>query len=173
MDPISIAIGLAQFAPALMRLFGVGEKSVAAAEKVIGIASAVTGGRTPEETLEIMQKNVEMQQAFNLKIMENSTELEKIYLADVKSARDRDMVIQTGGSHNYRADSMYILSIVVVFILVYAVLNSAIDEYAKGIITLVLGRFLGYLDSIYNFEFGSTRTSRAKDETIKNLVKEK
>jgi hypothetical protein len=45
-----------------------------------------------------------------------------------------------------------------------------INEYVKGIFTLVLGRFLGYLDNIYSFEFGTTRGSKEKDETIKNLT---
>jgi len=29
---------------------------------------------------------------------------------------------------------------------------------------------LGYLDNIYSFEFGTTRGSRDKDDTIKNLT---
>lgn len=45
------------------------------------------------------------------------------------------------------------------------------DEFAKGILTLVLGRFLGYVDNIYNFEFGTTRSSAKKDDTIKELTK--
>lgn len=169
MDPISIAVGLSQFAPALMRLFGAGDKSVAVAERVVGIAQAVTGGKTSEEALAIMQKNSEMQYAFNLKVMENETELEKLYLADTQSARNRDAEFIKSGSRNYRADTMYILAILVIGALVWAVLSSAMDEYAKGIITLVLGRFLGYLDNIYNFEFGSTRSNKDKDVAIKNL----
>lgn len=34
-----------------------------------------------------------------------------------------------------------------------------------------LGRFLGYLDNIFNFEFGTTRSSQKKDDTILNLTK--
>jgi hypothetical protein len=66
---------------------------------------------------------------------------------------------------------MYVLAVVLIAALVWIVLKSGLDEYAKGIITLVLGRFLGYLDNIYNFEFGSTRTSKTKDDSIKNLTK--
>lgn len=46
---------------------------------------------------------------------------------------------------------------------------SDIKEYAQGILTLILGRFLGYTDSVYAFEFGSTRQSKEKDATISNL----
>ena len=45
-----------------------------------------------------------------------------------------------------------------------------INEYMKGVVTLVLGRFLGYLDNIYSFEFGTTRGSQNKDSTINALA---
>ena len=47
--------------------------------------------------------------------------------------------------------------------------DDTLTEYVKGIVTLVLGRFLGYLDNIYSFEFGTTRGSKDKDDTIKQL----
>lgn|SRR3990167_4127247 len=43
------------------------------------------------------------------------------------------------------------------------------NDYAKGIITLVLGRFLGYTDQVYAFEFGTTRDNKVKDESIASL----
>jgi hypothetical protein len=94
--------------------------------------------------------------------------MDAMYLADVADARKRDVALST---HNYRADSMYVLAVILIAALVWAVLSSEMDEYAKGIVTLVLGRFLGYLDNIYNFEFGTTRSSKVKDSTIENLTK--
>ena len=69
-----------------------------------------------------------------------------------------------------RANTMYVLAIVVIAGLVWGVLASKLDDYGKGIITLVLGRFLGYLDVIYSFEFGTTKSSKQKDETITTLA---
>lgn len=172
MDPISIALALAQFAPSLMRMFGVGEKSVSTAEKVIGIAQNVTGATSPEQALEMLKVNSERQAEFNTAVLKANTELETAYLADIASARSRDSEFIKSGTRNYRADSMYFLSVIVVGILVWAVFTSDMDEYAKGIVTLVLGRFLGYLDNIYNFEFGSTRSSKVKDATISSLSKD-
>lgn len=51
-----------------------------------------------------------------------------------------------------------------------AVFMSDINEYAKGIITFLLGRFCGYVDAVYSFEFGTTRGSKAKDDVINNLA---
>lgn len=169
MAPIALAMVLAQFAPSLMRFFNVGEKSVKAAEKVVEIATGVTGATSGEEALAILENNADKRYEFKIKVMENDTLLEQMYLDDTKDARKRDAVFLQAGTRNYRADSMYVLAVLVIGFLVWAVLKSNLDEYAKGIITLVLGRFLGYLDNIYNFEFGTTRGSKNKDDTIKTL----
>lgn len=103
-----------------------------------------------------------------------SAELElsgfKEEVKDKDSARDRDKAFIAAGTRNYRADLMFVLAAGAILFMVYAVWETqGLDEYAKGIITLVLGRFLGYLDNIYNFEFGTTRGSRTKDATIDQL----
>ncbi len=54
---------------------------------------------------------------------------------------------------------------------VVTVWTSIDDEFSKGIVTLILGRYLGYIDNIYNFEFGNTRSSTGKDATINELTK--
>jgi len=171
MDPFSIALGLAQFAPSIMRFFGAGEKSTAVVEKVVGIAQNVTGASSPAEALELLKLNAAKQLEFQMAILTADNEMEKLYLADTQSARSRDVEIIKAAGHNYRADSMYVLAVLLIAALVYVVLQSELGEYAKGIITLVLGRFLGYLDNIYNFEFGTTRSSKTKDTTIETLSK--
>ncbi len=170
MPIIPLALALAQFAPSLMRFFGVGEPSIAVAEKVVGLAQTITGATTPEEALVLMRDNAAKQAEFNMAVLTADTALETLFLADVQSARERDVDLAKTGSHNYRADSMYVLAVVLIAILVFQVLKSDLNEYAKGIVTLVLGKFLSYLDNIYNFEFGTTRSSKAKDDSIKSLA---
>jgi hypothetical protein len=60
--------------------------------------------------------------------------------------------------------------VVVILCLVMVVLLTITDEFAKGIITIILGRFLGYVDNVYAFEFGTTRGSKAKDDAISNMA---
>lgn len=60
--------------------------------------------------------------------------------------------------------------VTVLLCLIVTVWVSEMGEYAQGVITLVLGRFLGYTDQVYSFEFGTTSTSKAKDESIANLT---
>lgn len=90
---------------------------------------------------------------------------------DRDSARGRDVEFIKRGMTNNRANFMFFLAVVMVALLVWIVWkDQGINEYVKGIFTLVLGRFLGYLDNIYSFEFGTTRGSKEKDETIKQLT---
>ena len=62
--------------------------------------------------------------------------------------------------------------IVILAILIMVVWITITDEFAKGVLTLVLGRFMGYVDNVYAFEFGTTRGSKEKDAAISNLSKD-
>ena len=89
---------------------------------------------------------------------------------DRDSARGRDADIKKAGGRNLRADAMFALAVAVIVALVWVIWKDPdINEFMKGIVTLVLGRFLGYLDNIYSFEFGTTRGSQSKDATINQL----
>ena len=70
-----------------------------------------------------------------------------------------------------RVNVLIATAILVVLACLFVVVQLLVkDEFAKGILTLVLGRFLGYVDNIYNFEFGTTRSSAKKDDTITALT---
>lgn len=58
--------------------------------------------------------------------------------------------------------------VVILCCLAVVVWFTQIGEYAQGIVTLVIGRFLGYTDAIYNYEFSTTRANKVKDATIAN-----
>lgn len=125
------------------------------------------------DTLKLKQYEMDHEEELmRLRIEDNKIDLEgfKVEVADRSSARERDAVMVKAGVHNWRADLMVLAAAVAVGFLVYMVwVDSNLNEYVKGIVTLVLGRFLGYLDNIYSFEFGTTRGSKDKDETIKQL----
>lgn len=112
------------------------------------------------------------EELLRIRLEHNKLDLQALELEvkDRGSARERDAWFVRMGRHNFRADIMFVLAVAMISALVYIVWkDNTINEYVKGIVTLVLGRFLGYLDNIYNFEFGTTRNSKSKDETIKNL----
>jgi len=95
----------------------------------------------------------------------------ELEVSDRNEARKRDTEIKKAGGRNGRADVMFGLAVLMIVGLVYAVWSTPdINEYVKGIVTFLLGRFAGYLDNIYNFEFGTTRGSQSKDSTIDKLA---
>ncbi len=172
MDPITIAMGLANFAPQILKWVTGSDKAEAAATAVVDIAKKVTGLDKGDEAVEAVKASPELALQFRLAVMNNSSDLDKAYLADVADARKRSTLLAQAGMKNWRPDVMFILAIAVTSGLVWLIWKDpSINEYVKGIFTLVLGRFLGYLDNIYNFEFGSTRSNKQKDETIQNLTK--
>ena len=171
MDPISVAFGLAQFAPQIIKWITGSDKAADAATAVVEIAETVTG-RKGSDALDAIKADPALVLQFRQSVMAQEADLDKAYLADRADARKRDAVFITAGTRNYRADFMFFLAVAMIAALVWLVWKDpSINEYMKGIFTLVLGRFLGHLDNIYNFEFGSTRASKTKDVTIENLTR--
>lgn len=169
---IPIALALAQFAPQLMRFMGAGETSTNVAEKIADVAMTVSGAKSPADALIAIRASAELQAQFAQRTLELDHAMEQAYLADVQDARKRDTAIRVAGGKNYRPDVMFVLAVIVTTGLVFLIWRSAdLNEYVKGIFTLVLGRFLGYLDNIYNFEFGSTRSNKSKDVAIEQLTR--
>ena len=128
------------------------------------IKAVIEGGQMTGEqlagikALELKYKAEEEERGFRYADLE---------VKDVQGARDRDVDLAKTGQRNYRADSMFLLAVAVICGLVWIVWKDAgINEYVKGIFTLVLGRFLGYLDNIYSFEFGSTRAGHRQTELL-------
>ena len=126
-----------------------------------------------EQLAKLRQYELEHErELLKLRLEDNKLDAEvfRVEVADKGDARKRDVEFLRAGRRNYRADVMFLLAVLMIAGLVWIVWKDpSINEYVKGIFTLVLGRFLGYLDNIYNFEFGTTRGSKDKDDTIKVL----
>lgn len=172
MDPISIAMGLAQFAPGIIKLLTGSDKAGEVADKVVGIAQAVTGTSSGPAALAAVQADPQKVLEFQLAMGAQQLELERVYLADVQDARRRDTDLVKAGQVNYRANALAGGAVLLVlFCLLVVVWKADVNEFAKGGITLILGRALGWVEQIFSFEFGTTRANKVKDDTIKNLSK--
>lgn len=170
MDPVTIALSLAQFAPSILRFFGVGEKPVAVAEKVGELARVVTGAQTPEGALEALRQNAQLAQQFNLAVLAADTELEKMYLADRANARGRDIEVRKlDGGRNKRADVMVVCDFLglVACLVVLSVYYKELPGEATALISTIASIFGLCLRDAHQFEFGSSRGSRDKDEIMK------
>ncbi|MBI2313566.1 MAG: hypothetical protein HYU77_13785 [Betaproteobacteria bacterium] len=169
MDPFTIALGLAQFAPSIMRFFGAGERPVAVAEKLVGMAQAVTGAQTPEAALEAMRQNAQFQHDFQMAVLKENTALEQLYLADRQSARARDVEVRRlNQGSNTRADLMLISAFVAVVVIAAILALGQVDpgSAVAGFLFSVGGMFARNIGTAFDFEFGSSRGSKEKDAIL-------
>lgn len=168
MEPISMALALAQFAPSIMRFFGAGSASTDVAQMVAQVAQRVTCTGSPQDALDAMRADAKLANDFNLAVLTQDTTLEQAYLADRQSARARDVEFIHAGRSNVRADVM-VAGAVLGLIACLACLiffRVGMPGEAVGIISTVAGIFGACLRDAFQFEFGSSRGSRDKDVVI-------
>lgn len=168
----AVALALINMAPALLRLFG---KNAPAeiADKAVSVAKIITGTDTPEKAVEVLQADPAKMLEYQNAVEERALNWAKLYIEDTQNARIRDVELAKAGFKNTRANWLAASAYATVIICLWVVLmQSDLNEYAKGIITLILGRALGWVEQIFSFEFGTTKSSKQKDDTIQSLSKE-
>lgn len=170
---IPVALQLAQFAPALMRFFGAGEASAGVAEKIVGIAQSITGTPTPEAALEAMKANTEFQRAFAMRTLEIDAQLEQLFLADKQNARGHDVEVRRlNDGRNVRADVMLLMAFASVIAISAILAFSNIDGNTAigGFLIAIGGMFARNIGTAFDFEFGSSRSSRTKDDNSADVM---
>lgn len=172
---LPIITALAQFAPNVIRMVGGSDDSAKTADQVAGIAQAVTGAVSPEDAIAKLQADSAAQMAFAQRMAELEAEQERARLADIADARKRDIAIAQAGRRNVRADVMVALDVagLVGCLVVLALYRQALPGEAVGIISTIAGIFGACLKDAHQFEFGSSRSSQAKDATIGEVLKGK
>jgi len=169
MDPISLALGLAQFVPSIIRWLG-GDKAGDIAGQVVGAAETITG-KTGQAALDAIKADGAQQLAFQQAIAAQAADLEKAYLADRASARTRDVALAQAGRRNLRADILAYAAIGGLISLIWVLLVHSIPEGPTRDILLILsGALVAIVKDVYGFEFGSSRGSQDKSEQLSQLV---
>ncbi len=175
MAPLIIAgaIKLAEeFAPSLIKSLTGSDKASEVAGKVVEVAQAITGTGTPDEALSALKADPNKVLEFKQAMSTLEVDVLRAELADLADARKRDSDLAKAGMINYRANALAAgACALVVFCLAIMVWRSGLDNDAKAVITLILGRALGWIEQVFSFEFGTNRTSRSKDNTIDRLAK--
>lgn len=172
MDPISLALGLSQFVPVIAKWITGSDKAADVAGKVIDVAKAVTGTSDGQAALASIQADPNKVLEFQQAITAQQADIEKAYLADIQDARQRDVAVrQVNGGRNKRADIMLALTYIGMVALVSLMVVRDIDANTAlgGVVLLLIGKLVGQWETGFNFEFGTNRDSKKKDDTIKNL----
>jgi hypothetical protein len=171
MDPVTIALTLAsQFAPSIIKYFSNSDTAATVAGQVIDIAKTVTGKGTPEAAVQALQLDPALAMQFQTAVMANDTDLVKAYLSDTQSARTRDIEPAKTGIRNHRANVLAAVALLLVLLCLTVVIWSTdANEFAKATVSLILGSALGRVEQLFSFEFGTTRASKTKDDTINRM----
>lgn len=171
MDPISIAMGLAQFAPQIIKWISGSDKAGEAAGKVVEIAQVVTG-RQGCDALDALRGDPAMVLQFRQAVLAQEVELDKAYLADRADARKRDTEFVKAGRWNWRADFLALLSVAGLVVCVWFVArDSNMPERAVNAIMFVAGVLASAVRDVYSFEFGSSRGSKEKDDVLAQMTR--
>lgn len=168
MDPITIAMGLAQFAPQIVRWISGSDRAAEAAETVVGVAQAVTGKASGTEAFHTLKADPSKVLEFRQALAAQEADLDKAYLADRVDARRRDVELARAGQRNRRADVMIALDVVglVTCLAVLVLFKGSLPGEVVGIVSTVAGIFGACLRDAHQFEFGSSRGSREKDDLL-------
>lgn len=169
MDPITIAMGLAQFAPQVIKWISGSDKAAEAAEKVVDIAEAVTG-RKGGAAIDALSTDPALVLQFRQSVMASEVELDKAYLADRADARARDVAIIQAGGSNVRADVMVggVLIGLIACLVTMSFFRASMPGEVAGIMGTLVGIFGKCLSDAFQYEFGSSRGSAEKSALMFN-----
>lgn len=162
--PIAAAIGLAaEFGPGLVRWLA-GDDAGDVADKVSDVAMTVTGAPDPDGALAIARGDPKVAAELRQALAGMEVDLERAYLADRASARERDVAIQTARGRNTRADVLAFSAIAGLIGLIWLVVFVEIQAGpARDVLLLLAGALIAVVKDVYGFEFGSSRGSKEKD----------
>jgi hypothetical protein len=170
-----IALAL-QFAPYLIpeavRALG-GDKAAEAAKTVIEVAQQVTGTDAPDKALDALKASPDAVLAYKKAQLDNKLEFERldvkreeIAVDDRKSARDRQVQLKDA------TPAWLAFFVTAGFFGVLAYLLVAGKPAVGGDALLVMLGSLGTAwTAIISYYYGSSSSSKAKDETISRAVK--
>jgi hypothetical protein len=146
------------------------------------LASVLSGGITPEVRLKIIEAETEIKRAtmeYADKAQARELEQAKAQLADVQSARERDVQLAKAGRKNQRANVMVAIDAAGLVLGLGGLIAlgwfqasnpGSLSEGVFGALIAQLATITSYfglcLRDAHQFEFGSSRGSKDKDDVI-------
>lgn len=91
MDPVTIAMGLAQFVPSLLKWITGSDKAEEVAQKAVDIAQAVTGQPTGDAALKALQANPDLVIKYRQAVLDQEVEFQRLA---VQNAGDINRTMQ-------------------------------------------------------------------------------
>lgn len=120
--------------------------------------------------VERLREQEKVRTAELLDFLQSVTAAEMVDLADARRHAAALAASAPNGPGVWRPNVMVAAAWGVAFLVLWLIWrNNNLDEFTKATMSLILGRALGWIDQAFQFDFGSTRTSKAKDAAIERL----
>ncbi len=170
---IAAALEIAKIAaPKLVGALTGSDQAADVAERLVNAAQEVTGSGTPDGAIAKLKADPNLVLQLNLRAQEIEADLEKAYLADRQSARQRDVDLAKAGMKNERANWMVVLDAagLISCLAVLIFFRKELPGEVVGIVSTIAGIFGACLRDAHQFEFGSSRGSKEKDELFARQI---
>jgi hypothetical protein len=175
MEPISIALALAEYGPQLVKWITGNDKAEKVAAIAVDVAKKVSGATSGEGALELIKADPKLAAEFADKVAEREADLEKAYLADMDSARRMQIEALKQSDVFSKRFVYYFACAWSMFAMLYFtfVTFGTVSQSGQRMADTILGVLIGtVITGFFNFFYGSSARSREKDDTIKQLSKQ-
>lgn len=178
MDPITLIAAATSIAKStglgtwLGKKLG-GEKGSQVAGKIVDIAMAASGAKTPEEAAELALADANLAREIQLKILDQSARITELEFADIANARAMQ-VAALGQDDKFSKRFVYwfaafwsLFACAYIGFITFGEIPANNVRFADTILGFVLGTLIA---TIIQFFYGSSRGSNGKTEVMASLL---
>lgn len=162
MDTLTTAMGLATFAPKIVKWISGSSKAEAVAQKVVAAAEAVTG-KKGDEAQYVLQANPDKVIEFRARLAELEVDLGLAVIADVQQAR-------TAHRDHWMPWLLTLALAVMVAGTVAGLLLVEVPPGNKEVLYLIVGQLIGAFVTAVAYWLGSSRGSAVKQDELTSLI---
>jgi hypothetical protein len=162
MDPITLAMGLATFAPQVVRWVSGSDKAAEVAQKVVDVAETVTGRAGPD-AIEALKADPAMVIQFRQRLAEIGADIERAYLQDRQHAR-------TTHRDHWMPWVLTLTLASMVGLMVGALFMLPTPPENREVVYLIAGQLIGAFSTAVAYWLGSSRGSHTKQGEINEVL---
>lgn len=166
MTPIAIITALMTSVPSIAKMLGASNNVTKVAEVAADFAKQITGQSDMSKAIESLQADPNLMLQFQIAMQDKEREFEKLYQYDKESARNRDVELAKLGHPNIRANMLIALIAMIMLICLGVVIFVDLNEFARGVVTTMVGVSTTQLANVFSFEFGTTRRKQEDDQKV-------
>lgn len=125
----------------------------------------------PAQAQQAKLELAKMAQSGELAKMANDTETMKSYLADVQSARQRDIAFLQAGKKNIRGDVLAYGALGALIMCILALFAFDVPAQSRDLLLVTLGALVAIVKDVFGFEFGSSKGSERNAQAVVDQLK--